>query len=150
MKAVLQRVTKAELKINGELYSSIQNGLVVLLGISHSEDVQTLEWMKKKILSLRIFNDSEDKMNLSVQDVNGEILLVSQFTLYADSRKGNRPSYINAGRPEYSETVYNEFVELMKKEFPRVKTGQFGADMKISLTNDGPVTILLEKETEAL
>jgi len=150
MKAVLQRVTKAELKINGELYSSIQNGLVVLLGISHSEDVQTLEWMKKKILSLRIFNDSEDKMNLSVQDVNGEILLVSQFTLYADSRKGNRPSYINAGRPEYSETVYNEFVELIKKEFPRVKTGQFGADMKISLTNDGPVTILLEKETEAL
>lgn len=150
MKAVLQRVTKAELKINGELYSSIQNGLVVLLGISHSEDVQTLEWMKKKILSLRIFNDSEDKMNLSVQDVNGEILLVSQFTLYADSRKGNRPSYINAGRPEYSETVYNEFVELIKKEFPRVKTGRFGADMKISLTNDGPVTILLEKETEAL
>jgi D-tyrosyl-tRNA(Tyr) deacylase len=148
MKAVLQRVTHAELMINNEIYSSINHGLVVLLGFSHHEDTETLEWMKKKILSLRIFNDSEGKMNLSIQDVGGELLLVSQFTLYADSRKGNRPSYINAGRPEYSETVYNKFIELVKKEVPNVKTGQFGADMKITLTNDGPVTILLEKELE--
>lgn len=148
MKAVLQRVTHAELMINNEIYSSINHGLVVLLGFSHHEDTEILEWMKKKILSLRIFNDSEGKMNLSIQDVGGELLLVSQFTLYADSRKGNRPSYINAGRPEYSETVYNKFIELVKKEVPNVKTGQFGADMKITLTNDGPVTILLEKELE--
>jgi D-tyrosyl-tRNA(Tyr) deacylase len=148
MKAVLQRVTQAELMINGKIYSSIQKGLVVLVGFSHQEELQTLEWMKKKILALRIFNDSDGKMNLSLQDVGGELLIVSQFTLYADSRKGNRPSYINAGRPEYSEAVYNEFIELVKKEVPTVKTGQFGADMKITLTNDGPVTILLEKESD--
>lgn len=146
MKAVLQRVSNAELTINGKLYSSIQQGLVVLLGFSHHEDLETLEWMKKKILSLRIFSDSEEKMNLSVQDVGGEILLVSQFTLYADCRKGNRPSFIEAGKPEYSEEIYNQFVKQVQEEYPRVKTGQFGADMKITLTNDGPVTIILEKD----
>jgi len=149
MKAVLQRVSQAEVQINGKPFNTIQKGLVVLLGFSHQEDLETLEWMKKKILSLRIFGDAEDKLNLSVQDVDGEILLISQFTLYADCKKGNRPSFIKAGKPEYSEAVYTQFVKLMSEEYPKVKTGQFGADMKVSLTNNGPVTIILEKGTPA-
>jgi D-aminoacyl-tRNA deacylase len=150
MRAVIQRVTKASVVINNNLKSSIGNGLVVLIGIEEADTEADLEWLCSKIVRLRIFNDEKEVMNLSVQDVGGEILAVSQFTLHAKTKKGNRPSYIRAANPEKAIPLYNMFVkrlsELMGKE---VGSGEFGAMMQIELINDGPVTIIIDtKEKE--
>jgi len=146
MKAVIQRVKKASVIIDNEITGSISHGLLVLLGI-HRHDTQTqLEWMGDKILRLRIFNDEEDKMNRSVQDVGGGILVVSQFTLYGDAKKGTRPSYIEAARPEKAEPMYEAFLDYLKKSSSlAVESGVFAAHMDVELINDGPVTIIVEK-----
>lgn len=146
MKAVVQRVSSASIMVDGKLISEIEDGLLVLLGIHTNDTKAEMEWMSEKILKLRIFGDEEGKMNKSVSDVEGEILLVSQFTLYGDAKKGTRPSYIEAGRPEISEPLYNEMIEYLKVNSSlSIKQGVFGADMKVSLVNDGPVTLILEK-----
>jgi D-tyrosyl-tRNA(Tyr) deacylase len=150
MRAVIQRVTKASVKIESKLKASVGKGLLVLVGIEEADNETDLEWLCSKIVQLRIFDDSNGVMNLSVQEINGEILAVSQFTLHAKTKKGNRPSYIKAARPEQAIPLYNLFVirltELLGRE---VKTGEFGAMMQIELVNDGPVTIIVDtKERE--
>lgn len=146
MKAVLQRVLEAELKVDGKLISKINKGLVIFLGVGIEDDEQELEKLGKKIPKLRIFEDENEKMNLSIKDVGGEILLVSQFTLYADCSHGNRPSFINAQRPERANELYLKMKEMLLAENIPVQTGVFGADMKIDVLNDGPVTILLDSK----
>lgn len=145
MRAVVQRVKKSELSIGGELYSSIDKGFMVLLGITDSDTELDMKALADKILKLRVFEDENEKMNLALSDINGELQIVSQFTLYADCHHGNRPSFINAGKPEYAEKLYEKFVKYCENNsnIP-VKTGVFGADMQINLINDGPVTIVLE------
>ena len=150
MRAVIQRVTKASVAINNKIKSSIGIGLLVLIGIEEADNEADLEWLSSKIVQLRIFNDNNKVMNLSVQDIGGEILVVSQFTLHAKTKKGNRPSYIRAAHPEKAIPLYNLFVkrlsELLGKE---VGSGEFGAMMQLELINDGPVTIILDtKEKE--
>jgi len=150
MRAVIQRVTRASVAIDNKLKSSIENGLLVLIGIEEADNEADLEWLCNKIVQIRIFNDENKVMNLSVQDVRGEIMAVSQFTLHAKTKKGNRPSYIRAADPEKAIQLYNMFVkrlsELMGKE---VGSGEFGAMMQIELINDGPVTIIIDtKERE--
>ena len=150
MRAVIQRVTKASVAINNKIKSSIGNGLLVLIGIEEADNEADLEWLCSKIAQLRIFNDNNEVMNLSVQDIGGEILAVSQFTLHAKTKKGNRPSYIHAAHPEKAIPMYNLFIkrlsELLGKE---VGSGEFGAMMQIELINDGPVTIIIDtKEKE--
>ncbi len=144
MRAVVQRVLNSSVKIEGKIVSEIKTGLLVLLGVTSSDIEEDLVYMRDKIPNLRIFEDENEKMNLSLKDVEGEILLVSQFTLYGDARKGRRPSFTNAASPDMAEKLY----EQLKKEWEnmgiRVRTGKFGADMKVSLVNDGPVTILLD------
>ena len=145
MRAVIQRVKKTTLRINGELISEIAGGLAVYLGIAPDDSEKNAEAMAHKIANLRIFEDEQGKMNLSVRDVAGEILLISQFTLYGDCTHGNRPSFIGAARPEHAEPLYRYTAQCLKKsEGIPVKTGVFGADMKIEQYNDGPVTILYE------
>ncbi len=145
MRAVIQRVTKASVSIENMLKASIGKGLLVLVGIEEADNDKDLEWLCSKIVRLRIFNDYNGVMNLSVQDIGGEIMAVSQFTLHAKTKKGNRPSYIKAARPEQAIPIYNRFVarltELLGRE---VKTGEFGAMMQIELVNDGPVTIIVD------
>lgn len=145
MRAVVQRVKKSELSIDGKLYSSIGNGFMVLLGITDTDTETEMKALADKILKLRVFEDENQKMNLALSDINGELQVVSQFTLYADCHHGNRPSFINAGKPEYANSLYEKFIEYCKNNsnIP-VKTGVFGADMQINLINDGPVTIMLE------
>lgn len=145
MRAVVQRVKKSELSIDGKLYSSIGKGFMVLLGITDTDTEAEIKALADKILKLRVFEDENGKMNLALNDIDGELQVVSQFTLYADCHHGNRPSFINAGKPEIAEPLYEKFVEYCKNNsnIP-VKTGVFGADMKINLINDGPVTIVLE------
>jgi D-tyrosyl-tRNA(Tyr) deacylase len=150
MRAVIQRVTRASVTISNKIRSEIGKGLLVLAGIEESDNDSDIEWLCSKIVQLRIFNDSEEVMNLSVLDIKGEILAVSQFTLHAKTKKGNRPSYIRAARPETAIPLYNMFTsrlaELMGKE---IGTGEFGAMMQIELVNDGPVTIIIDtKEKE--
>jgi len=150
MRAVIQRVTKASVAINNKIKSSIGNGMLVLIGIEEADNEADLEWLCSKIAQLRIFNDNNEVMNLSVQDIGGEILAVSQFTLHAKTKKGNRPSYIHAAHPEKAIPMYNLFIkrlsELLGKE---VGSGEFGAMMQIELINDGPVTIIIDtKEKE--
>jgi len=150
MRTVIQRVSGASVSIDGKIKSSIKNGLLVLVGIEDADNETDVDWLCNKIVQLRIFNDNEGVMNLSVIDVNGEILAVSQFTLHAKTKKGNRPSYIKAAQPEKAIPLYEKFVnrlsELMGKE---IKTGEFGAMMMIELVNDGPVTIIIDtKEKE--
>ena len=145
MKLVIQRVTSSSLYIEGSLISQIQKGLVVLIGISKSDTENVIEKLVKKLLNLRIFEDENSKMNNSILDIGGEILLVSQFTLYADTSKGNRPSFINAADPKNAELLYNKFLEKLNIVFgDNIKTGKFGANMQIELVNDGPVTIIIE------
>ena len=145
MKLVIQRVTSSCLYIEGSLISQIKKGLVVLIGISKSDSENVIDNLVKKLLNLRIFEDENSKMNYSILDIEGEILLVSQFTLYADTRKGNRPSFINAADPKNAETLYNKFLEKLHIELgDNIKTGRFGANMQIELVNDGPVTIIVE------
>jgi D-tyrosyl-tRNA(Tyr) deacylase len=150
MRAVIQRVSRASVTINNNLISEIDTGLLVLIGIECSDNESDLEWISNKIVQLRIFNDTSQIMNLSVKDVKGNILVVSQFTLHAKTRKGNRPSYIQAANPDIAIPLYNKFItrlsQLLEKE---VQTGVFGAMMQIELVNDGPVTIIIDtKEKE--
>ena len=145
MKLVIQRVTSSCLYIEGSLISQIKQGLVVLIGISKSDSENVIDNLVKKLLNLRIFGDENSKMNYSILDIEGEILLVSQFTLYADTRKGNRPSFIDAADPKNAEHLYNKFLERLNFILgDKLKTGKFGANMQVELVNDGPVTIIIE------
>ena len=145
MRAVVQRVLKSRLSIDGEVYSEINKGFMVLLGVTHNDAIQDAKVLAEKISKLRVFRDENDKMNLSILDVGGEIQAVSQFTLYADCHKGNRPSFTDAALPEVADNLYQVFVDELKKTgISKVVTGVFGADMKIDFINDGPVTIILE------
>jgi len=145
MKAVIQRVTKASVTIDGTLKSSIASGLLILLGIEDADTQEDIDWLSSKIVSLRIFNDSLGVMNLSLKDVNGELLLISQFTLYASTKKGNRPSYIKAAKPEVAIPLYEKMIIQLQTDLGKpIQTGAFGADMKVELLNDGPVTILID------
>lgn len=145
MKVVVQRAIDASVKVNGKEVGSINKGLLLLVGFTQTDTDKEIDWMVNKVLNLRIFDDENGVMNKSVKDVEGEILSVSQFTLYADSRKGNRPSYLNALRGEEAIILYDKFNEKLKEQNIKVETGKFGADMKVAFTNDGPVTIILEK-----
>ena len=144
MRAVVQRVSSASVSVNQESIGQIQKGFLVLIGISDQDTIQIADKMIKKLLGMRIFEDSDGKTNLSLNDVNGELLLISQFTLYADCKKGNRPSFTNAGKPDMARQMYEYIIDQCKKEIPVVEQGIFGADMKISLLNDGPFTIILD------
>ena len=145
MKLVIQRVKESNLKIDGNNFSSIGYGMVILIGISKKDDTSKLKKIVTKLSNLRIFNDEFGKMNKNINDIKGEILVVSQFTLYADIKKGNRPSFTNAAKPIIAINIYQKFIdELQAVINTKIKTGKFGADMKIELINDGPVTIILE------
>lgn len=144
MKVVIQRVIKSSVRINNKEVAKIGKGFSILLGISKDDNFEKADYIIKKIYNLRVFSDENDKMNLSIQDINGELLIVSQFTLYADCKKGNRPSFINAAPAEEAEKIYEYFINECKKNNLKVETGEFGADMKVELINDGPVTIILE------
>ena len=149
MRAVIQRVKKASVEVNGASIGEIGHGLLVLLGITHDDSSNDTDWLLKKLLQLRIFNDGEGKMNLSVTDLNGSILIVSQFTLYADAKKGNRPSYIRSAPPAISIPIYDNFVAELRSRFAGpVATGSFGAMMDVALVNDGPVTIILDSKLQ--
>lgn len=145
MKAVIQRVSEASVKINGNEKSKIGQGLLVLLGIEEADTAEDIQWLSAKIINLRIFNDAEGVMNISLKDVNGELLLISQFTLYASTKKGNRPSYLKAARPEVAIPLYEKMIIKLSTDLGKpVLTGEFGTDMKVSLLNDGRVTILID------
>lgn len=145
MKALIQRVLSSRLEIDKKEYSKIERGFLVLLGITHDDTEEDMKALAEKIVKLRIFEDENEKMNLSIKDVGGSLHIVSQFTLYADCHHGNRPSFINAAKPEYANEIYENFIKYCREELDmNVKTGSFGADMQITLTNDGPVTIMLE------
>ena len=147
MRLLIQRVTEARCHISGEVFSKIGKGLVVLVGVGHDETPEDLEWLTKKLVQLRIFDDAEGVMNCSVQDVEGDVMIVSQFTLHAMTKKGNRPSWIKAAPEAISKPLYEEFVAKVETALGRkVATGSFGADMKIELTNDGPVTIWIDSK----
>jgi D-aminoacyl-tRNA deacylase len=147
MRAILQRVTEAKVQVDQLTIGEIGHGLLVLLGVTHDDTAADIDWLIKKIVQLRIFNDAEGKMNLSVEDVAGSILVISQFTLYADAKKGNRPSYIRSAPPAVSVPLYEQFVTTLRKRFSgMVPTGSFGAMMAVSLVNDGPVTIILDSK----
>lgn len=149
MRVVIQRVSEAAVKIDGTIVGEISKGLLVLLGIAQEDTQQDALYLIQKLINLRIFSDADGKMNLSVQDCGGELLVVSQFTLYADTKKGNRPSYIRAARPEHAIPLYEFFLQELQKQFQGpIQTGQFGADMKVSLINDGPVTIIIDSRGE--
>ena len=147
MRAVIQRVSQSEVKIDGKIVGQINKGLLILLGIEHEDNDTDIDWLVNKIIKLRIFNDDEGKMNLSITDIHGSFLVVSQFTLHASTRKGNRPSYIKAARPEQAIPLYERFIANLKRisNLP-VESGEFGGDMKVSLVNDGPVTILIDSK----
>ena len=150
MRVVIQRVCGASVRVDGELVGSISKGLLVFLGITHDDQLEDVSWLVKKTLGLRIFSDTNDVMNFSVQDVNGDVLIVSQFTLHALTKKGNRPSYIEAAKPETALPLYRNFVEQCEKALRRpVATGVFGAMMDVELRNDGPITILLDSKNKA-
>ena len=150
MKVVIQRVSQASVIINGVVHNQINQGFVVLLGIGQTDDEQDIHYLVQKILGLRIFSDHEGKMNYSLDDVKGEILLISQFTLFASTKKGNRPSYIDAAPPGMAIPLYEKFIEVIQASIgSRLKTGIFGADMKVSLINDGPVTIQIDSKNKA-
>ena len=145
MRAVIQRVTEAKVVITGSVKGAIQHGLLVLLAIEETDADEDIEWLSGKIVRLRIFNDEAGLMNRSVQEVGGDILLISQFTLFASTKKGNRPSYIRSARPEVAIPLYEQFVTRLTADFGKsIQTGEFGADMKVSLLNDGPVTICID------
>lgn len=146
MRVILQRVKKASVTIDEKLYSSIDQGLLLLVGIQDSDDEAILQKIAKKCVELRIFEDENQKMNWSLQDVKGKILSVSQFTLYADCKKGKRPGFSKAGKPEFASKMYDCFNEILRSHDVLVETGVFGADMKVELLNDGPVTIILDSE----
>jgi len=147
MKAVIQRVSSASVTIDSKIVAEIQKGLLVLIGIEDADNQEDSNWLCQKIANLRIFGDENDVMNLSVKDIDGDIIVVSQFTLQASTKKGNRPSYIKAAKPEVAIPIYEDFVRQLQKELgKKVQTGIFGADMKVALLNDGPVTILIDSK----
>jgi D-tyrosyl-tRNA(Tyr) deacylase len=149
MRVVIQRVLSASVSVNQNIVGQIEKGLLVLVGFEETDSTIDYEWISKKIINLRIFSDENGVMNLNCQQVQGNILLVSQFTLYASTQKGNRPSYIKASKPEIAIEQYNTFHKLLSREFGQyIPTGLFGADMKVSLINDGPVTILIDSKTK--
>jgi D-tyrosyl-tRNA(Tyr) deacylase len=149
MRAAIQRVSKASVTIDGQIHSQIGEGLLVLMGIEDADTQEDIEWLSSKIVNLRIFNDENGVMNVSVKDKNGEILLVSQFTLHASTKKGNRPSYIKASKPEIAIPLYKKMIRQLSGDLGQpVKTGEFGADMKVELLNDGPVTIIMDTKNK--
>ena len=149
MKVVIQRVSQASVTVDAKIVADIQKGLLVLVGIEDADTQEDIDWLVGKIIKMRIFSDENDVMNCSVQDIDGDIIVVSQFTLHASTKKGNRPSYIKAAKPEYAIPMYENFVQSLEKEFgKKVQTGIFGADMKVNLLNDGPVTILIDSKNK--
>lgn len=149
MKAVIQRVSEASVTIEGAVKGQIQRGVLILLGIENEDAQEDIAWLSGKISRLRIFGDDEGVMNLSLQDVNGDALVISQFTLHASTKKGNRPSYIKAARPEAAIPLYEAFVKQIEQDLGKtVQTGEFGADMKVGLVNDGPVTIIIDTKNK--
>ena len=146
MRVVIQRVKNASVEIDGNVNGKINTGFLVLLGIASTDTKQDVDYLVKKVVNLRVFSDENDKMNLSLKDVNGELLVISQFTLYGNCREGNRPSFIEAAKPDVAIPLYEYFVEECKKQISVVETGVFGADRKVSLLNDGPVTIIIESK----
>ena len=149
MKAVIQRVSEASVTIEGKKVADIQKGLLILLGIEDADSKEDIDWLTSKIANLRIFGDENDVMNLSLKDIEGEMIVVSQFTLHALTKKGNRPSYIKAAKPEIAIPLYESFVKQMETELDKkIQTGQFGADMKVALINDGPVTIIIDSKNK--
>lgn len=149
MKAVIQRVSHSSVSINNQIVAQIQSGLLVLIGVEDADNKDDVHWLTSKIVNLRIFPDGNEVMNLSLKDIDGEMIIVSQFTLHALTKKGNRPSYIKASKPEIAIPLYESFIKEMEVELgKKVQTGQFGADMKVSLVNDGPVTIIIDTKNK--
>ncbi|WP_297791895.1 D-aminoacyl-tRNA deacylase [uncultured Eudoraea sp.] len=151
MKAVLQRVSSASVRVDGEIISQIESGIMILLGIEDADTSDDILWLSKKIVNLRIFNDANGIMNLSLMDTDGDAIVVSQFTLHASTKKGNRPSYVRAAKPDIAIPLYKAFIKQMQTDLgKKIGTGVFGADMKVSLVNDGPVTILFDTKNKDL
>ena len=149
MKAVIQRVSKASVEVNNQCIAHVTTGLLVLVGIEDADNQEDINWLTSKIANLRIFSDANEVMNLSVKEIQGEIIVVSQFTLHASTKKGNRPSYIKASKPETAIPLYESFVKQMEVEVgKKVQTGQFGADMQVTLLNDGPVTLVIDTKNK--
>ena len=149
MKVVIQRVYEASVTIDSQIVAQINKGLLILVGIESEDNLEDINWLVSKIIYLRIFGDANNVMNLSVKDIGGEIIVVSQFTLHALTKKGNRPSYIKAAKPEIAIPMYEKFVQLLELELgKKIQTGQFGADMKVALVNDGPVTIIMDSKNK--
>lgn len=148
MRIVLQRVNQASVKVEGKLVSEIQKGFLILLGVEDADTEEDIQWLCKKVANLRVFSDSEGKMNLSAQDVGAKMLVVSQFTLYASTKKGNRPSFIKSAKPQYAEQCYENFCSQLRGHGFEVGQGIFGADMKVQLENDGPVTIVIDSKNK--
>ena len=147
MRVVVQRVSQSNVKVSGELIGEIKEGLMVLVSFVDEDNDTDLDWMTKKIINLRIFNDDEGKMNRSVQDVGGDILLISQFTLHGSTKKGNRPSFIKAAKPDFANVMYDRFIKVLEQSLGKeIQTGEFGGDMKVSLINDGPTTIIIDSK----
>ena len=145
MKFLIQRVSKASVEIENKVVGKIDKGFLVLIGITHDDTEETADYLIKKLINLRVFEDENGKMNLNINSVNGELLLVSQFTLYASTKDGNRPSFVDAAKPDYANKLYEYIIEELRNKNIIVQTGEFGADMQVSLINDGPVTIMLER-----
>ena len=149
MRVVVQRVSQSNVKVSGEVIGEIKEGLMVLVSFVDEDNDTDLDWMTKKIRNLRIFNDDEGKMNRSVQDVAGDILLVSQFTLHGSTKKGNRPSFIKAAKPDFANVMYERFIKVLEQTLGKeIQTGEFGGDMKVSLINDGPTTIIIDSRNK--
>ena len=147
MRVVVQRVSQSKVKVSGEVIGEINEGLMVLVSFVDEDNDTDLGWMTKKIINLRIFNDDEGKMNRSVQDVGGDILLISQFTLHGSTKKGNRPSFIKAAKPDFANFMYERFIKVLEQSLGKeIQTGEFGGDMKVSLVNDGPTTIIIDSK----
>ena len=147
MRVVVQRVSQSNVKVSGEVIGEIKEGLMVLVSFVDEDNDTDLDWMTKKIINLRIFNDDEGKMNRSVQDVGGDILLISQFTLHGSTKKGNRPSFIKAAKPDFANVMYERFIKVLEQSLGKeIQTGEFGGDMKVSLINDGPTTIIVDSK----
>jgi len=150
LKVVIQRVSSASVTIETEIVANIQRGLLVLVGIEDDDSQEDINWLSQKIINLRIFGDANEVMNLSVKDIQGEIIIVSQFTLQASTKKGNRPSYIKASKPETAIPLYEKFIQQMELELgKKIQTGKFGTDMKVELVNDGPVTIIIDSKNKS-
>ena len=149
MRVVVQRVSQSNVKVSGDIIGEINEGLMVLVSFVDEDNDTDLGWMTKKIINLRIFNDDEGKMNRSVQDVGGDILLISQFTLHGSTKKGNRPSFIKAAKPDFASVMYERFIKVLEQSLGKeIQTGEFGGDMKVSLINDGPTTIIIDSSNK--